>query len=222
MNRMMNNHDLKIGFLFDLDGVIINSEEEYSRIWSQINKEFPSGVPNLEQVIKGGTLSKILNDYYPDLNVQKQVARRLHELENQMKYDYLPYAEEFLLELKKRGLPTALVTSSDNEKMAHLREELPGVFNLFDYIVTGDQVSSSKPDPEGYLLAASKLDLAPERCVVFEDSLQGVMSGKNAGAYVVGIIGTLPAEKLLPFSNNLINNFSELNLDELIQILNEQ
>ena len=92
-----------IGFLFDLDGVILNSEKEYSKIWKLINKEFPTGIENLEQVIKGCTLSKILNENFKEEERDK-VAGRLHELENCMKYDYLPHAKEFLIELKKRKL----------------------------------------------------------------------------------------------------------------------
>lgn len=212
----------KIGFLFDLDGVLIDSEKEYSRIWQQINREFPTGIENLEVIIKGCTLTKILNDHYPEQDVQMKVTKRLHELENQMRYDYLPHAREFLIKLKDMGVPCALVTSSDDEKMRHLKEEIEEIFDFFQYIVTGDQVETSKPSPEGYILGAKKLNKDPKNCVVFEDSLQGVMAGKNAEAYVVGIAGTLPAEKLEPHSNIVINNFNELDLDNLIQELNNR
>lgn len=208
-----------VGFLFDLDGVLIDSEKEYSKIWSQINQEFPSGIPNLEQVIKGCTLPKILADNYDDDNVRNKVAQRLHELENKMKYQYLPYAREFLVELKNRQISCALVTSSDDEKMAHLREEIPEIFNFFDFIVTGNLVKTSKPSPEGYLLAASKLNKNPINCVVFEDSLQGVAAGYNSGAYVVGINGTISEEKLFSYANEVINNFNELNINDLIHKL---
>lgn len=215
----MKNQEFNIGFLFDLDGVIIDSEKEYSRIWAQINREFPSGIDNLEDVIKGCTLTKILNENYDNDDIRKAVAVRLHQLENCMKYEYLPYSKEFLTELKQRNLPCALVTSSDNEKMEHLREEIDDIFDFFDFIITGDFVKTSKPSPEGYLLAAKKLNKDPKNCVVFEDSLQGVMAGNNAGAFVVGIAGTLPASQLALYSNLVINNFNELNLDNLIDEL---
>ncbi|MCH5234341.1 MAG: HAD family phosphatase [Muribaculaceae bacterium] len=208
-----------IGFLFDLDGVIIDSESQYSKIWRQINLEFPTGVENLEQVIKGCTLSKILNDHFETEETRTKVSKRLHELEDQMHYEYLPFAREFLVELKKRNLPCVLVTSSDNQKMRHLRDEIEELTDFFDFIVTGDLVKTSKPSPEGYLLGASKLNIPPQKCVVFEDSMQGVMAGQNAGSYVVGIIGTLTEEKILPYSNIVINNFNELDLDNLIQEL---
>ena len=211
--------DIKTGFLFDLDGVLIDSESQYSKIWAQINREFPTGVEALELKIKGGTLEKILAEYFPDEATKIKVKDRLHYLESLMEYDYLPGAYEFLNKLEKRGLPKALVTSSDNKKMDHLEEELPGFINIFDYVVTADQISASKPSPEGYLLAANKLGCQPENCAVFEDSLQGVMAGRNAGAFVVGIEGTLPAATLQPYSDIIVRSLAEINLDKLIETL---
>lgn len=212
----------RIGFLFDLDGVIIDSEREYSRIWRQLNVEFPTGIENLEQVIKGCTLTKILNEHYPEIKTRACVCNRLHELENQMHYEYLPNAREFLIELSHRGMRCALVTSSDNVKMEHLHEEIPELTDFFDFIVTGDLVKSSKPSPEGYLLGASKIKRDIRKCVVFEDSLQGVMAGRNAEAMVVGMVGTLPAKTLEPFADLLVSNFEEIEIDSLIQQLTDR
>ena len=209
----------KIGFLFDLDGVIIDSEPEYSRIWASINEEFPTGIPGFEKVIKGTTLDKILFENYKDENTRTKVRKRLHELENKMKYEYLPGAYEFLKELKKRNLPLALVTSSDKEKMQHLDEELPDFVSLFDFIVTAEYVKTSKPSPEGYLLAAQKIEADPQKCVVFEDSLQGVTAGKNAGAYVIGVSGTLSPDVLQPYTDLIVDTLSDIKLDELINKL---
>lgn len=215
----MNINNNKIGFLFDLDGVLIDSENQYSNIWRQINLEYPTGVENLENVIKGTTLTQILDTYYPAENEKAAVSKRLHELESKMRYNYLPFAKEFLEELKSRNLPCVLVTSSDDKKMEHLREEQPDLENYFDFIVTGNIVTSSKPSPEGYLLGAEKIGCQPQNCVVFEDSLQGVMAGHNANAFVVGMIGTLTTDILAPYSHIQVNNFNEIDLDNLIHIL---
>ena len=206
----------KFGFLFDLDGVIIDSESEYSRIWAQINKEYPTGIKSLEEVIKGTTLENILATHYPDDKIKEKVKKRLYELEKLMKYEYLPGAHEFLLLLKEKGYPMALVTSSDNAKMEHLKEELPDLMPLFDVIITAERITKSKPDPEGYLKAASDLGVNIKNSFVFEDSLQGVKAGNNAGAFVVGKAGTLPAEKLLPYSDLIIETFEGLNLNNLL------
>lgn len=212
----------KVGFLFDLDGVIIDSESQYSKIWSKINREFPTGKENLEIIIKGCTLTKILNEHFPNEETRIKVSERLHELENQMHYEYLPYARDFLKSLRERHISSVLVTSSDNEKMAHLREEIPEIFDFFDHIITGDLVKTSKPSPEGYLLGAKKINKYPRNCVVFEDSLQGVMAGENAGAYVVGIEGTLPAKELAPHADIVVKSFQEIDLDNLVLILTKR
>lgn len=128
-----------------------------------------------------------------------------------MHYEYCDGAREFLDKSKERGIAVAMVTSSDNKKMEHLREELPDIFTKFDVLITGNMVSRSKPDPEGYLLGAKKLGMDPGQCVVFEDSLQGVKAGKAAGCHVVGIAGTLPGDMIAPYSDIVTDGFKELN-----------
>lgn len=139
-----------------------------------------------------------------------------------MKYDYTPGAEYLLKRLKELKQPIALVTSSNDDKMAHLDEEIPELRGLFDYIVTADQISKSKPDPEGYLLGAEKIDRDIRNCVVFEDSLQGVKAGKASGAFVIGVAGTLPKETLAPYSDIVIDSLTELNIEELVKIASQR
>ncbi|MDE6335387.1 MAG: HAD family phosphatase, partial [Muribaculaceae bacterium] len=201
----------------DLDGVLIDSEGEYSRIWATVNSEYPTGIPDLEVKIKGCTLDKILNDYYPDQMIRQKVVRRLYELEGKMHYEYLPGAYKLLSELKNKHCPTAMVTSSNDDKMRHLDEELPNIRNFFDTIVTADQIKKSKPDPEGYLKGAKLLNRDIRLCVVFEDSLQGVKAGYAAGAFVVGVAGTLAREVLAPYSDIVVDNLSEIDLNDLIR-----
>lgn len=212
----------KAGFLFDLDGVLIDSEREYSKIWARVNEEYPSGTRSLEQVIKGCTLDKILNDHYPDPVVREKVVARLYELEKLMKYAYLPGAERLLKSIKSMGLPMALVTSSNDVKMAHLDEELPELRGMFDFIVTADMISKSKPDPEGYLLGSQKIGRDISNCVVFEDSLQGVKAGRNSGAYVVGVAGTLDRGIIAPFSDVVVDTLEEIDTAQLAELLSER
>lgn len=206
------------GFLFDLDGVLIDSETEYTRIWSAINEHFPTGIDNFPILIKGQTLTEILNRYYPE-DQHAAVTDMLNRLEQQMKYRYLPGAHEMLLELRRRGIPSVLVTSSNEMKMRRLREELPELEGLFTDIVTADRISRSKPDPEGYLLGARLCDARPQDCVVFEDSLQGVTAGHRAGCYVVGLSTTLPAVQLIPMADRIVDNLSQITIDEVIQAI---
>lgn len=211
-----------IGFLFDLDGVLIDSEREYSKIWAQVNREYPSDTKSLEVVIKGCTLDKILDDHYPDPEIRKKVVARLYELEKLMTYNYLPGAEQLLKDIKNSPYKMALVTSSNDVKMAHLDEELPELRGMFDFIVTADLITKSKPDPEGYLLGAKEIGCDAKRCVVFEDSLQGVKAGQNSGAYVVGLAGTLPREVLSPHADIVVDSLEEISMDKLVEILSKR
>ncbi len=208
-----------IAFLFDLDGVIIDSESIYTEIWSMIGEEFPTGVPTFAKAIKGCTLEKILDTYYPDPDVRQKVEARLYEEENKIRYRTVPGAVELLDALKASGVPAALVTSSNGVKMAHLWEQHPELKTKFDAIITGDDVTASKPDPEGYIEAAYRVDGVPLRCAVVEDSLQGVKAGRNAGSYVIGVAGTLEADVLEPYSDEVVNSVADIDPAKVCAIL---
>lgn len=189
------------GVLFDLDGVLVDSETEYTRIWSTIQKEFSHSMPDtasddFSKKIKGTTLDNILSTYFPDPEIQPMVRNRLYEEEEKMVYRYCPGAKELLTTLKRQGIPMALFTSSNEDKMRHLYRDIPEIRDYFDAMVVADDVHRSKPDPEGYLLAAARLGIAPSDCCVMEDSIQGMRAGKAAGAFVIGIAGTLPAKMI--------------------------
>lgn len=204
-----------VAALFDLDGVLIDSETEYTKIWSEIGVHFKSGVPDLAHRIKGMTLDNILQTYWPDRSVHPEIREMLHHLENQMVYNWKSGARELLMWLRDHNIPRILVTSSDGKKMEHLHEERPDLFPLLDNIVTADMISHSKPNPEGYLLGASLANADPARCVVFEDSLQGVKAGNAAGCHVIGVAGTLPSAIIEPFCDLVVDNLTDLDPEEI-------
>lgn len=209
-----------IGCLFDLDGVLIDSERMYTKIWEAIEEQWPTGIDNFAYKIKGTTLEDILDHYFPDKDVRSKVVDELYRLEGLMIYTPMPGAVELLEALRSRDIPVALVTSSNDLKMQHLWSDMPGLKDMFDVIITGDEVTHSKPNPEGYLTAAARLGVDPQRCAVFEDSLQGVKAGKAAGAFVVGVAGTLKAEDIAPYSDVVVNGVAEVDIDTLIESLN--
>lgn len=211
----------KIGFLFDLDGVIIDSESEYTRIWEEIEKKFPTGRENFALAIKGQTLTKILEDNFP-VSIREEVKVMLHMLEEKMKYSYCRDAEEFIRELNSRGRRIAIVTSSDNMKMAHLFTDIPELRTNVYGIIDATKVSRSKPDPEGYLRGAEMLCREIGKCAVFEDSVQGVMAGRASGAYVIGIAGTKKREDLEPYCHIVVDRLREVDIEELENLLSDR
>lgn len=209
---------MRRAFLFDLDGVLINSEKEYTRIWETIEKKYPTGVENFALKIKGTTLEDILDRHFPDPVIRPKVEDMLYELEAAMTYQYCDGAKELLETLKERNIPMSLYTSSNSYKMNHLYKDLPDIKNYFGSVITGEMVTESKPNPEGYIKAAKSLGYDPKDCIVVEDSLQGVRAGHNAGAYVIGVAGTLPAHTLEPEADFVVDSIGDITdkLDLLI------
>lgn len=182
--------------LFDLDGVLIDSETLYTQFWKRVGERHHLPSPTFAYDIKGTTLSDILTTHFPDPKVRADVDRLLHDFENEIVYPVFPGALEFVDALRAAGLKTVIVTSSDSKKMGFLFRQHPDFPTHFDAIVTACDVTHSKPHPEPYLVGASKAGVKPSECLVFEDSYQGLESGRRAGCKVIGISTTNPASEV--------------------------
>jgi HAD superfamily hydrolase (TIGR01509 family) len=196
--------------LFDLDGVLIDSETLYTGFWEKVGKTHHLPSPTFAQDIKGTTLVDILTTHFADPQVREDVNRMLHQFENEIIYPIFPGALEFVDSLRANGLKAVIVTSSDSKKMDFLFAQHPDFASHFDAIVTATDVTHSKPDPEPYLIGARKAGCKPEECIVFEDSFQGIESGRRAGAYVVGLATTNPADSLQGKADRIVNSLAEL------------
>ncbi|MDE5607607.1 MAG: HAD family phosphatase [Muribaculaceae bacterium] len=200
--------------LFDLDGVIIDSEGAYSQFWGSIGREYGCA-PTFADDIKGTTLTDILTLHFSDEATREEVTQKIHDYEETMKYPLFDHVTEYLEKLHSEGIKCAVVTSSDDVKMSYLWKQHPKLKGFFDVIVTGSMVKESKPSPEGYLKAAKMLGTAPEDCVVFEDSFQGVEAGRRAGAKVIALATTNPADSLADRADRVIMSFAELLNEEI-------
>lgn len=207
----------KVAVLFDLDGVLIDTEGLYTEFWAETGREFGIPSPTFAADIKGTTLKSILN-YFPGDELKAKVMQRIHDFEDTMRYRMFPGVETFLQSLRKAGIPTAIVTSSDEVKMSCLYTQLPALRDMVDIVIDASMVTRSKPDPQGYLLAASKLGVDPADCYVFEDSLQGLEAGRRAGATVIGLATTNTADKVLPLCDYLLPSFVDLTVERLLAI----
>ena len=206
------------GVLFDLDGVVVDSESISTQFWSDIDKLYPTGVENFAIAIKGNTLQRILADYFPDNDVKQDILERIKDFEINMRYKPFAEAIRFINELKRNQFRIAIVTSSSQKKMDNLYAQNPGFREMFDAVVTGDMVSHSKPDPEPYLLGAEAIGVAPESCYVFEDSISGIESGIRAGATVIGLATTLPYDKIEGKAHLTINDFTGFHVGDMLSV----
>lgn len=203
--------------LFDLDGVLIDSEGLYTAFWAETGRIFGVPSPTFAADIKGTTLKSILN-YFPGEELKAKVIQRIHDFEDTMQYQLFPGVEDFLKALKQAGIPTAIVTSSDEVKMACLYSQLPILREMVDVVIDASMVTRSKPDPQGYILAAEKLGRAPENCFVFEDSLQGLEAGRSAGATVIGLATTNSVDAVRPLCDYLLPSFVGFSVSDLLNI----
>ena len=195
--------------LFDLDGVVFDTEPQYSVFWGAQCREFHPEHPGLEHEIKGQTLVQIYDAWFSGELAEKQplITERLNKFEQQMDYIYVPGFEEYISQLRGKGVKTAVVTSSNQPKMEAVYQSHPEFRSMFDAILTSEDFERSKPDPDCYLKAVQRLGVEVEDCVVFEDSFNGLKSGRAAGMYVVGLSTTNPAEAIRPYCDEVIANY---------------
>ena len=200
--------------LFDLDGVVFDTEPQYTVFWGQQCREFHPEHPGLEHEIKGQTLVQIYDAWFsgPLAERQTEITERLNRFEQQMSYDYIAGFVEYFTELRKKGVKTAVVTSSNQPKMEAVYQSRPEFKGMFDAILTSEDFERSKPDPDCYLKAAERLGVSKDDCVVFEESYNGLKSGRAAGMYVVGLATTNSAEAIAPLCDKVINDYTLLNI----------
>ena len=187
------------GALFDLDGVIFDTESQYSVFWGeQMRMYFPNEV-GLENRIKGQTLVQIFDRFFSGMEkTQHDITQRLNEFEHNMSFVYVKGFEAFVQDLRSHGIKTAVVTSSNQAKM--------------------ENVYRHHPEFISYLKGASYLGTTPEECVGFEDSFNGLKAVKASGMKVVGLYTTNPREDILPYCDVVFPHYENVKYQDILQL----
>ncbi|MBR6867269.1 MAG: HAD family phosphatase [Prevotella sp.] len=207
--------------LFDLDGVVFDTEPQYTVFWGSQCRLYHPEHPGLEHEIKGSTLTQIYDRWFsgPLAAEQPVITQRLDAFEAQMTFEYIDGFEALIADLHAHGVKTAVVTSSNVPKMESVYRAQPRFKTLFDAILTSEDFEFSKPHPDCYLKAAARFGAAPSECVVFEDSFNGLKSGRSAGMKVVGVATTNSAEAIAPLSDIQITDYQQIGYDKLSALL---
>ncbi|CAB4787367.1 unannotated protein [freshwater metagenome] len=200
----------KIGFLFDLDGTLINSQDSVVHSWVTMANE--AGIPLEALAGHHGipaeqTLRKVLVGR-DEAEIQRWVKRVTDlEIEDVDGTDAVPGALELLAELTDREIPWTIVTSCTTDlAIARTRAaKIPMPANS----VTFDQVSRGKPFPEPFILGADRLGLQTDLCWAIEDAPGGVTSAKDAGCIVAGVLTTHTREEL-PHADHHLEHLNQL------------
>ena len=201
--------------LFDFDGVIADTETQYTEFWNRIGREY-LGQEEFGHTIKGQTLVQIFGKYFEGMDrEQEEIVPQLNEFEANMSYDYIPGAQAFMKELKAAGIPMAIVTSSNDIKMSNAYKAHPELLELVDKVLTSEYFSKSKPDPECFLKGMEILGGTPGETVVFADSFHGLTAGRASGAKVIGLATTNKREAIAPLCDMVIDDFCGLTVQDI-------
>ena len=187
-----------VAALFDFDGVVMDTESQYSIFWNEVGKKYHPEYEEFGKIIKGQTLRQIYDRYFQGMeHEQAEITEGLNRFETEMRYEYVPGVAEFMQSLRAHGVKIAIVTSSNEKKMANVYAAHPELKkDMVDRILTAEMFQKSKPDPDCFLLGAKVFETLPANCVVFEDSFHGIQAGNAAGMPVVGLSTTNPAEAI--------------------------
>lgn len=207
-----------IAVLFDFDGVIMDTETQYTVFWDEQGRKY-LGEEDFGRSIKGQTLTQIYDKYFSDKpEVQREITAGLNVYEKEMSYEYIPGVEDFITELRKNGAKIAVVTSSNEEKMQNVYNAHPEFKGMVDRILTGEMFARSKPAPDCFLLGMEIFDVIPENTFVFEDSFHGLQAGMTSGATVIGLATTNTREAIIGKAHYIIDDFTAMTYDKLLTL----
>ena len=210
--------------LFDLDGVLVSTDEYHYRSWKKLSAEegfgffdheFNNkfrGVARMECI---EIITKASGKEYTSVQKQELADRKnryfAESLATVTTEVLLPGSLSVLQELRKRGIKTAVASNSRNA-MTIIKQVR--IEHLLDAIVDGHQIENSKPDPEVFLLAAKNVGISPADCLVVEDAVAGIESARRAGMKALGI-GT---KERLPNADVVVPDLSAITVDELLKL----
>ncbi|MBN1398039.1 MAG: beta-phosphoglucomutase [Bacteroidetes bacterium] len=210
--------------LFDLDGVLVSTDEYHYQSWVKISKDegFDFFNHTFNNKFRGVARMKCV-DIITEASGRKYTAAQKQELADRKNRYFvesleavttemlLPGSLEMLKELKKRGIKIAVASNSRNAMTIIKQTQIE---HLLDAIVDGHQIENSKPDPEVFLLAAKKVGVPPVNCLVVEDAVTGIESANRAGMKSLGI-GT---KERLPNASIVVADLSSISVDELLKL----
>lgn len=210
--------------IFDMDGTLIDSIHSDFLAWQKLFSDYNRKLTFQDYIPLLGIRSISVAEEFLPLkdkdDLKEALAKKLiyfREIVEEKGISVIPYADEFIKQLKELKIPLALATSSRHAKMKMVMQRV-GLLSYFDVIVAGEDVTNGKPAPEIFLKAALMLNVRPENCLVFEDAMNGIKAAKNASMKCVALASEVTAD-LLSEADLVIDSFKDLRFEELCQRL---
>lgn len=215
----------QIGVLFDWDGVILDSsrqhEESWERLAAEVGKPLPANHFKIGFGRKNEWIIPNLLQWATDpaevhrLSLRKEALYR--EIVVAKGIEALPGVHTFLVRLQEAGVPCCIGSSTHRENIDTIIGVM-GFNGLFGGIVTAEDVSHGKPDPEVFLKAAAKIGRRPEYSIVFEDAFAGIEAARAGGMKVVGVATTHPGMDL-HMTDRVVTRLDELTVADLATLV---
>lgn len=189
------------GVIFDMDGTMFDTERMWATFWepalAALGLPYREGLAEAARGTAGVTTRNVVRQFYGPNCDAEAIVDSLHQVADEVFFSApvpkKPGLDALLAWLKARHIPMA-VASSSREAMIRHNLDVWGLTQDFTAIVSGQHVAHSKPDPEIFLLTAQKLGVKPARCLVLEDSYNGVRAGAAGGFVTVMVPDLVPAD----------------------------
>ena len=211
--------------IFDLDGVIVDTAKYHYQAWRRLANELGFDFTEeqneqLKGVSRMDSLNIILEIGNKTLSEEEKLTLAAKKNDWYVEFiskmgpnEILPGTEDFLKELKNKGIKIALGSASKNAMRILERVD---IVHFFDAVIDGTKTTKGKPDPQVFLMGAEAVGEEPQNCVVFEDAQKGVEAAKNGGMYCVGV----GEAQVLNQADFVIESLAEMSLMSLQNRLN--
>jgi len=218
---------MKKAFIFDMDGVIINSEPLHAKAKLEALRQFGLSCDEKELVrYVGRTALDFYTEFLGQHPLPDVTAREMTDLKHELYLDILAGdasiqpidgVKDLLARLKGAGYLIALGSSSTPKIIETVLTRF-GIKAYFQVILAGSQLPKSKPDPAIYLLAAKKLQVKPEECIVLEDATSGIAAAKAAGMYCIAYRNLTSGRQDLTRADRVVEHLDEIKVEELLKL----
>jgi beta-phosphoglucomutase family hydrolase len=219
-----------IAFIFDMDGTVVDNMRVHNQTWQLVlaDEGVRIDIDDFNRQTTGKKTPEILRLYLGEKATSDEIARISEKKEDIYRQVFRPYLRAiaglpgFLEETRRLHIPVGLATSAGKINIEYTLSGT-GLKPYFDVLVGGEEVLQGKPDPEIFLLAAQRLGVLPQHCLVFEDALLGVEAACRAGMQAVAITTTIPARDFVGVCPviEIASDFLDLHPDQFIRLLNQ-
>lgn len=219
------NNDIAV--IFDMDGVICHTNPYHSLAFREFfsTRDLAPTDEEFAQHMFGKSNSYILSHFFNRPVTGNELLQMEEEKEGLFRKIYEPHIEpiigivEFISDLNRHGVKLGVATSAPYANLELILSKV-NIREKLGSILASEDVKKHKPDPEVYLKSAANLGVAPEQCLVFEDSFSGVSAALNAGMRVVGVLTSHTKEELPP-CNLYIDDYTDLSYHKIIELFNK-